>query len=239
MAHFESPFKRDPAERPVTKAMLLAAGRGERMAAHTESLPKPLLNVAGKPLITRNLEALALAGIREIVVNVAYRGEMIRQALGDGSAYGVTIRYSDEGAQALETAGGIIHALPLLGTEPFVVVSADVVHDVDVAALGLSPGRLGQLVLVPNPPHHPRGDFGLTVRAALTLAPPRLTFAGIGLLDPSLFVGVAPGPRPLRDILRPAIARGELTGYQHRGLWIDVGTPARLRVAAELLARLR
>ena len=234
MAHFAGPFKQADG---VTKAMILAAGRGERMGRLTATMPKPLLTVAGQTLIGRQLRSLAAAGIRDVVVNLAYRGEQLRQALGDGSRYGVAIQYSDEGPQALETAGGIVHALPLLGTEPFLLVSADVVHDFAFSDLTNTAGDLGRLVLVRNPTHHPRGDFGLTGVGRLSLTPPRLTFAGLALLHPALFAGLAPGIRPLREVLRPAIAEGALSGQYHGGLWMDVGTPARLKAAGALLER--
>jgi MurNAc alpha-1-phosphate uridylyltransferase len=218
--------------------MILAAGRGERMGSLTTHTPKPLLEVAGETLIGRQLRALADAGLHEVVINLAYRGEMIRQALGDGGQWGVNIRYSDEGPEPLETAGGIIHALPLLGTEPFVLVSSDVVHDLDLNVLRSSEGTLGCLVMVPNPSHHPDGDFGLNDHGRITHVPPRLTFSGMAVLDPALFEGFEPGVRPLREILRPAIARNELAGIFHGGLWMDVGTPHRLQAATATLSRL-
>ncbi len=235
MAHFAGPFKQADG---VTKAMILAAGRGERMGRLTATTPKPLLRVAGQTLIGRQLRSLAAAGIRDVVVNLAYRGEQLRQALGDGSRYGVAIQFSDEGPQALETAGGVIQALPLLGSEPFLLVSADVVHDFAFHDIANTAGDLGRLVLVRNPTHHPRGDFGLTAQGRLSLTPPRLTFAGLALLHPTLFAGLAPGVRPLREVLRPAIKKGALSGQYHAGLWMDVGTPARLKAAGALLKRL-
>ena len=222
----------------MTKAMVLAAGRGERMGRLTDGTPKPLLQVGGESLIGHQLRALAAAGIRDVVVNTAYRGAQLRDVLGDGGRYGVAIQYSDEGTSALETAGGIIQALPLLGPEPFLMVSADVVHDFDFRTLGSPAGRLGRLVMVRNPAHHPLGDFGLDAVGRLTAAPPRLTFAGIAVFDPTLFAGFQPGVRPLREVLRPAIARGELAGQYHGGIWMDVGTPARLNAADALLARM-
>jgi len=217
--------------------MILAAGRGERMGSLTADKPKPLLEVAGEPLIVRHLRTLAAAGIREIIINLAYRGAMLRQTLGNGALWGVTIEYSDEGSQALETAGGIIQALPLLGRDPFLLVSSDVVHDFDLASLGSTQASMGSLVMVPNPPHHPEGDFGLTPEGRLTQTRPRLTFAGLALLDPGLFTGFPPGRRPLREVLTPAIAADRLSGVFHDGLWVDVGTPSRLRVAAAQLER--
>ena len=222
----------------MKKAMLLAAGRGERMGPLTDATPKPLLEVGGETLISRHLAALATAGYRDVVVNVAYRGEMVRQALGDGSRWGVHIQYSDEGPQALETAGGIIKALPLLGPQPFLLVSSDVVHDFNLTELRPVAGSLGRLVMVPNPPHHPRGDFGLDRDGRLVAVPPRLTFSGLAVLDPGLFAGFPPGIRPLREVLQPAIAKGDLAGQYFSGLWMDVGTPARLAAASAMLERL-
>jgi MurNAc alpha-1-phosphate uridylyltransferase len=205
------------------------------MGILTADKPKPLLEVAGEPLIDRQLRVLAAAGVREVVVNVAYRGAMLRQALGDGGRWGVQIRYSDEGSRALETAGGIIQARHLLGPDPFLLVSCDVIHDFDLTGLGTTEAALGCLVMVPNPSHHPDGDFGLTAAGRLTTTPPRLTFAGLAVLDPALFDGLPPGRRPLREVLKPAIAADRLSGVFHDGLWVDVGTPSRLRLAEELL----
>ena len=299
-------------------AMLLAAGRGERMGPLTADLPKPLLSLGPETLIERHLRRLADAGFREIVINLSYRGGQIRSAIGETTPWGQTVAYSEEGEPPLETAGGIVHALPLLGDGPFLVVSTDVVTDHDFLALrtlgadfGCAAGRVaetvadrapnpvadcvadrasdpvadrvadrasdpvadraagefppdrkpgagvsGHLVLVPNPPHHPHGDFALTSDGRLQMperkggaregmahapessrqtpggspdtAPPRYTFSGIAVLRTSLFQGLAPGIRPLRDVLRPAVRRGELSGEVYDGLWRDVGTPERL-----------
>lgn len=276
------------------KAMLLAAGRGVRMGPLTSQLPKPLLSLGAENLIGRHLRMLAAAGFGEIVINLSYRGEQIRSAIGGTTPWGQTVAYSEEGEPPLETAGGIVHALPLLGDGPFVVVSTDVVTDYDFRALkaagaelergagferGVEPERganperaadlertaqpFGHLVLVPNPPHHPHGDFGLTPEGRLrtpedgfqapeggTRAPgtglqpqegrpgsaaPRHTFSGIAVLHPALFRGLAPGIRPLRDVLRPAARRGALLGEVFEGLWRDVGTPERLADARALM----
>lgn len=222
--------------------MILAAGRGERMGPLTRNRPKPLLEVNGQTLIERHLGRLAAAGIRNVVVNLSYRGEQIRERLGDGSRCGLAIDYSDEGEPPLETAGGIVAALPLLGTEPFLLVNADVVTDFDFGRLfagrggrqGVGRGS-GCLVLVPNPAHNPNGDFGLDADSRLTSDPPRFTYAGIARLDPALFGGLAPGARPLKPVLDAAIAGKSLFGLGHEGLWFDVGTPARLRDAAAAL----
>ncbi len=224
------------------RAMILAAGRGERMRPLTDRCPKPLLDAGGEPLIVWHLRRLAAAGIREVVINHAHLGEMIEVRLGDGSAWGVSIRYSPEG-QALETAGGIANALPLLGDKPFLVVNGDVWCDFDLGrartiAAQLDAARLlAWCVLVPNPPHHPEGDFGLVDGRLIEQAPQRLTFSGIGIYRPALFHGIARGDRaPLGPLLRAAASVGRAGAERHDGLWIDVGTPARL---AELDARLR
>jgi MurNAc alpha-1-phosphate uridylyltransferase len=220
------------------RAMILAAGRGERMRPLTDSTPKPLLAAGGKPLIVWLIEALAVAGCRDIVINHAHLGARIEAALGDGSVWGVRIAYSREG-EALETAGGIATALPLLGDAPFVAVNGDIHCDFDFARLAgaLPEDADAHLVLVDNPPHHPRGDFTLAHGRLGNGDAPRLTFAGIGVYRPRLFAGIAPRTRaPLAPLLRAAADRGALSGERHGGLWTDVGTPERL---AELDARLR
>ena len=218
-------------------AMILAAGRGERMGALTAAQPKPLLRLNGETLIARQLGRLAAAGCSDVVINLSYRGDQIRAAVGDGSRFGLKVRYSQEPATPLETAGGIIAALPLLGDAPFLLVNADVVSDFDFALLAAArrSGRdsvSGTLVLVPNPDHHPQGDYGLGPGGRLRMAEPRYTYSGIALLAPALFAGLAPGRRPLSQVFDPAIAAGRLGGLLHPGLWIDVGTPARLTAAA-------
>ncbi|MCY3730874.1 MAG: nucleotidyltransferase family protein [Rhodospirillaceae bacterium] len=217
---------------PAT-AMLLAAGRGERMGPLTERRPKPLLSVGGETLIERHLRRLADAGVEQVVINLSYRGDDVRAAVGGTSAWGQTIVYSDEGEPPLETAGGIIQALPLLGSAPFILVSADIVTDFDFRALaGL---RAGCLVLVPNPAHHPGGDFGLAPGGALTHRSPHLTYGGIALLDSTLFEGLPVGVRPLRPVFDAAIDQGLLRGIRFGGLWKDVGTPRRLAEARAAL----
>jgi MurNAc alpha-1-phosphate uridylyltransferase len=217
------------------KAMLLAAGRGERMAALTASQPKPLLEVGGVSLIERHIVRLAAAGIAAIVVNLSYRGTQIRERLGDGARYGVKIEYSEEGEPPLETAGGIVHALPLLGREPFVLVNSDVLTDFDFAAL-LAAEACNSLVLVPNPDHHPRGDFGIDAAARVSAEGMLLTYAGLANLDPELFADFPPGRRPLKPVLDAAIARGLLRAIRYDGLWLDVGTPQRLELARRAFA---
>jgi MurNAc alpha-1-phosphate uridylyltransferase len=193
----------------------------------TDHTPKPLLAVRGKPLIVHHLERLAGAGVREIVINLAWLGSQIRTALGDGREFGVSIRYSDEGPEALETGGGIFRALPLLGTEPFLVINADVFTDFEFAQLALvAPGQ-AQLVLVPNPPQHPAGDFGLE-GGYVTEVAPRWTYSGIGIFNTSLFDGCQAGRFPLKPLLQRAIAARALRGELYLGLWSDIGTPDRL-----------
>ncbi|CAB3957697.1 N-acetylmuramate alpha-1-phosphate uridylyltransferase MurU [Achromobacter insolitus] len=227
------------------RAMILAAGRGERMRPLTDRLPKPLLSVGGQPLIVWHLRRLAAAGIRDIVINHAWLGHEIERALGDGGAHGVRIRYSAE-ATALETAGGIAQALPLLGDAPFLVVNGDVWCDWDPAAAAGRARALRDggawLLLVDNPPQHPAGDFRLEADGTVhAQGEPRLTFAGIGVYHPSLFADVPRGAAaPLAPLLRQAMARNLVHGARHEGKWTDVGTPQRLAdLDAELDARPR
>jgi MurNAc alpha-1-phosphate uridylyltransferase len=214
------------------KALVLAAGRGERMRPLTDKLPKPLLPVAGRPLIAYHLEALKRAGIRDVVVNLAWLGQRLRTALGDGSRYGVRISYSDEGAEALETGGGIVNALPQLLPGPFLVVNGDTWTDFDFGHLTLDPdvdgSALARLVLVPNPAHHPEGDFGLDGDVVVERADDRATFSGIGIYRAELFQGAGPGKFPLAPLLKRAIATGKVRGELYRGEWWDVGSPDRL-----------
>ena len=216
------------------KAMVLAAGRGERMGALTADRPKPLLEIGGVPLIERHLQRLAACGIEHVVVNLSYRGTQIRERLGDGERLGLAIRYSDEGEPPLETAGGIVRALPLLGAEPFLLVNADVFTDFDFAELLADPRSA--LVLVPNPAHNARGDFGSDAAGLVCAAPPLSTYGGIAVLHPKLFAGLADGRRPLKPVLDEAIARRELRAVHYRGLWLDVGTPERLDAARRIVA---
>jgi MurNAc alpha-1-phosphate uridylyltransferase len=216
------------------KAMILAAGRGERMRPLTDVTPKPLLRAGGKPLVVHLIERLAAAGIDDIVINVCHLAAQIEAALGDGGEYGVRVRYSRE-PRALETAGGIAQALPLLGAAPFLAVNGDLYSDFDFARLAPAAARLAagpdlaHLVLVDNPRHHPHGDFHLAAARVGTGSGERLTFSGIGVYHPRLFAAVAPGSRGrLADVLREPIARGLVSGERHAGLWIDVGTPQRL-----------
>lgn len=214
------------------KAMILAAGRGERMRPLTEHTPKPLLRAGGKALIEHQLDSLATAGVSEVVINLAYLGEQIPAALGDGHAYGLRIVYSREGDIPLETGGGIQHALPLLGAEPFLVINGDVWTDYPLQCLcppGLSPMGLAHLVLVNNPPHHPQGDFALSGGSLHLDGDTCLTYSGIGVYRPELFAGVRPGAFPLAPLLREAMRAGQVSGEHYQGAWMDIGTPARLR----------
>ncbi len=244
-------------------AMLLAAGRGERMRPLTDHTPKPLLEVGGKPLIVWHIESLARAGITELVINHAHLGAQIEAALGDGSRFGAHIRYSPE-ARALETAGGIANALPLLDDAPFAVINSDIWCDYDFAHLAghaaelQASGDIAHLVLAGNPPHHPNGDFALNgsrliphpplaplARGESCSSPDKgrpggvevLTFSGIGIYQPSLFKDIPRGGRAaVAPLLRGQIALGKVSGEHHHGLWVDVGTPQRL---AELDMQLR
>jgi N-acetyl-alpha-D-muramate 1-phosphate uridylyltransferase len=216
--------------------MVLAAGRAERMRPLSDTTPKPLLLAGGRPLIGHVLERVARAGIRDVVVNLSWLGEQIRATLGTGAAYGVHISYSDEGPVPLETGGGILHALPLLGTEPFVVVNGDVYTDFDLATLDLDESADARIVLVSNAPHHPRGDFGLDGDTVVQRDCDRYTYSGIGLYRPEFFAGCRAGRFPLLPLLERAICAGRLRGELYRGTWLDAGTPQRL---ADLDARLR
>lgn len=234
---------------PPMKAMILAAGRGERMRPLTDNTPKPLLLVAGKPLIQWHIEALRRAGFTDIVINHAWHGRQIEDTLGNGAQLGVNIVYSAEGASGLETGGGIFRALPLLTKElltdevltgeasgaPFLVVNGDIVTDFDFSRLPRQITGLAHLVLVPNPEHHPQGDFALHNGKVKAEGEPRLTFSGIGVYSPQLFAQCTAGVFPLAPLLRQAMQRGQVSGEYHPGAWLDVGTPARLTEAESLL----
>ena len=212
------------------KAMILAAGRGERMRPLTDSTPKPLLEVGGKPLIVWHIEKLARAGFTELVINHAHLGGQIVAALGDGSRFGVSIRYSPE-IEALETAGGIANAMPLLGTDPFLVVNGDIFCDYDFSNL---PRELGEfsawLVLVDNPEHHPGGDFVLKQGKVLDEGECKLTFSGIGVYRPEMFAAIVCGAKArLAPLLREHMEAGRVGGEHHYGRWLDIGTPLRLQ----------
>ncbi|MBE0614523.1 MAG: nucleotidyltransferase family protein [Burkholderiales bacterium] len=212
------------------KAMILAAGRGVRMRPLTDTTPKSLLAVGGKPLIVWQLEKLAQAGFSEVVINHAHLGHMIEAALGDGSRFGILIRYSPE-REALETAGGIALALPLLGAGPFLVINADIYSDYDFSALARVDlrGRLAHLVLVDNPPQHPRGDFALETEQVREAGAQMLTFSGMGVYAPRLFGDIPHGAKlPLAPLLRKAMASNQVSGEHYHGNWHDIGTAERL-----------
>lgn len=211
------------------KAMILAAGKGERMRPLTDHTPKPLLHVGGKPLIAWHLEALANAGFKEVVINHAHLGQQIETALQDGSQWGLHIQYSPEQV-ALETAGGIANALPLLGDAPFLVVNGDVFTDIDLAALSLEKPNLANLVMVANPPQHAAGDFALSGDKLHAEGAEKLTFSGVGVYQPALFAGVVRGQAAkLAPLLKAAMAQGLVSGTHHSGEWHDIGTPERLQ----------
>jgi MurNAc alpha-1-phosphate uridylyltransferase len=212
------------------KAMILAAGRGERMRPLTDHTPKPLLPVEGKPIIEHTIEQLVNAGFTDIVINHAHLGEQIEATLGNGQRLGATICYSPEGEQALETAGGIINALPLLGDEVFLVVNGDIATDFDFASLRNITVDLAHLVLVPNPEHHPEGDFGINDTGLVDeQAAEPLTFSGIGLYSPKLFHDLPAGSRKLGPLLRQAMAKQRISGQKFSGFWLDIGTQERLQ----------
>jgi N-acetyl-alpha-D-muramate 1-phosphate uridylyltransferase len=220
------------------KAILLAAGRGERLRPLTDTRPKPLIEVGGRPLIAWHLAALARAGIREVVINLSWLGAQLRAALGDGAAFGVRIHYSEEGPVPLETGGGILRALPLLGPAPFVVVNADTWTDIDFGRLSLPSPAHALLVMVANPPQHPRGDFSLQDGRLGLGENERYTYSGVGLYRPELFHGCQDGRFPLLPLLTRAIEAQRLYGQLHSGAWSDVGTPARLAELRERLSAL-
>ena len=215
------------------KAMILAAGRGERLRPLTDHTPKPLLEVRGKALIVWHLEALARAGVHEVIINLAWLGARIRAALGTGERCGLTVHYSQEPPGALEAGGGIHQALPLLGAAPFIVVNGDTYTDFDFADLRIAARSLAHLVLVPNPLQHPRGDFSLLHDDVLDEGAARFTYSGIGLYRPEFFAACAPGRFPLLPLLRQASAARRLQGEVYRGRWEDVGTPERLAALNE------
>jgi N-acetyl-alpha-D-muramate 1-phosphate uridylyltransferase len=230
-------------------ALIFAAGRGERMRPLTDHTPKPLLDVGGKPLIAWHLEKLAALGVRDVVINTSHLAEQFPATLGDGATWGLRIHYSYEGPQPLETGGGMLHALPLLGGEAFIAVNGDIWTDYDFTRLPRNPSALAHLVMVDNPPQHPRGDFVLVDGLLRDAGGPRLTFAGIGVYQPALLrawrsvctaadAARDPPRFPLAPLLRHAMATGAASGEPHRSRWDDVGTPARLaqvRAAASIV----
>lgn len=224
------------------KAMILAAGRGERMRPLTDHTPKPLLKVGKEPLIGWHLRRLKQAGFSEVVINHAWLGQQIEDTLQDGSDYGLNIAYSAEGAQGLETAGGIATALPLLGEEPFLVINGDVLTDIDFEALKKEADKvdgehlLAHLCLVNNPEHNPQGDFGLQDGRVISHAATQHTFSGCGVYHPNLFQDTpAHQAAKLAPLLRSAMDNKQVSGSLHQGLWLDVGTVERLEQANQLM----
>jgi MurNAc alpha-1-phosphate uridylyltransferase len=218
------------------KAMILAAGKGERMRPLTLHTPKPLVRAAGVPLIEYHLRALVLAGFEDVVINHAWLGQQIEDHLGDGAAFGLNIRYSPEG-EPLETGGGVFQALPLLGEEPFLLVNGDIWTDYDFATLRQPHAGLAHLVMIDNPAHHPTGDFTLLngqLHADASAA--RLTYSGISVIDPKLFAGCKPGAFKLAGLLIAAMKQGQVSGEYFGGRWVDVGTYERLAQVEQLLA---
>ncbi len=216
------------------KAMILAAGRGERMRPLTDHTPKPLLIVRGKPIIVWHLENLAKAGFKQVVINHAHLGSQIEVALGDGANWNLQIQYSPE-LVALETAGGIANALPMLGNAPFLVVNGDIFTDIDFATINLAPNMLAHVVLVDNPPQHSQGDFAIENTLLKNTGEPMRTFSGVGVYHPSLFAPIKRGnAAKLAPLLRQAIAENKATAQYYQGMWHDIGTPERLQALNEL-----
>ncbi len=210
------------------RAMILAAGHGERMRPLTDHIPKPLLKVGNKPLIQHQIEALRRAEVSDIIINIARLGEQIEQYLGDGRQFGVTLTYSNEGQTPLETAGGIIKVLDFFQGQAFIVANSDIYTDFDYTKLAIAPDEDAHLVLVPNPKHHPDGDFVLQDGRITTEGEPRFTFSGIGVYNPGLFKDMAQGHQKLAPLLISAASRGRVSGQLFKGYWNDVGTPQRL-----------
>lgn len=217
------------------KAMLLAAGRGSRLKPWTDKMPKPLLPVAGKPLIVHHIERLAQAGFKEIIINLSYLGEQIEQLLNNGQQFGVTIQYTKENP-ALETGGGVYNALPLLGPDPFLVANADIYTDFPFANLPKQITTLGHIILVDNPTHNLKGDYHLTKDYKITHDPiHQFTFSGIGIYTPRLFNDCTPGIFRLPTVFEKAIKTQQLSGEIYRGIWCDVGTTERWNSLEEFL----
>ena len=217
--------------------MILAAGRGERMRPLTDRIPKPLLKVAGRPLIEYHIQALANAGFTELVINHSHLGKQIEKALGDGDRWNLEITYSPEPPGALDTGGGIFNALPLLGEGPFAVINGDTWTDLDFTQLTCPDNSLAHLILVDNPAHNPDGDFLLSDGRVTNEGPgTRLTFSGIGLYRAALFNGCQPGPFSLAPLLRTAMSQGKVSGEHYTGKWVDVGTPQRLKALDKVIS---
>jgi MurNAc alpha-1-phosphate uridylyltransferase len=219
----------------VRRAMILAAGRGERMRPLTLTTPKPLLAVAGKPLIEWHLEHLARAGITDVAINISWLGDRLRNAVGDGRRHGLSITWFDEGPEPLEAAGGIINALGFFANEPFVVVNGDIFTDYALPPVAPQGGCLAHLVLVPNPVERPRGDFAVECGELRVDGARRYTFGCIATYHPAFFAGLAPGRRTLRPLLDRALGAGRVTAELFQGRWVDVGTPERLAALDSML----
>lgn len=217
------------------RAMILAAGRGERLRPLTDSTPKPLLEVGGKPLIEHHLERLASAGFREVVINLCHLGDKIRETLGDGSNWGLNIYYSPEPAGALGTGGGIQQALPFLGESPFAIINGDVFTAYPLARLRVIKCDQAHLVLVPNPAHNPNGDFALEGGYVAADRQPRLTFSGISVYHPRFFESASPGNFSVVPMLQAAMDQQQVTGQLYKGVWHDIGTLERLEQLREQL----
>jgi len=217
------------------RAMILAAGRGERLRPLTDSIPKPLVEVGGKPLIEHHIQALAAAGFREIVINQGHLGDLLREAIGDGGRWNITIHWSDEQPEALETGGGIHQALPLLGSSPFLVVNGDIWTDYPFSRLRAIKCDWAHLVMIPNPPQHPAGDFSLHHARIRNEGENKLTFSGIAVYHPRLFKGCTPGKFSVVPLLRSAMENHLVTGEKYRGGWEDIGTLERLDSISNLL----
>ncbi len=209
-------------------AMILAAGRGERLRPLSDELPKALVEVRGQSLIERHLHSIRAAGVDTVVINLGWLGDKLVERLGSGARYGLRIIYSPEDEGRLETGGGIRRALPVLGDAPFLVINGDIYTDMQLPRAPLGPDTLGHLVLVPRPGHRERGDFDLVSGRVENAEEPTLTFSGIAIYRPAFFDGCAPGRFSLAPMLRQAADAGQLTGSEYRGVWHDVGTPERL-----------
>lgn len=221
------------------KCMLLAAGLGERLRPLTNDTPKPLIQIAGKPLIAHHLEKLKHAGIAEIIINISYQGKKIKKYLGNGQNFGVDISYSDEGDTPLETAGGIIHALPLLGDDPFLVINSDIWYEHTLSFANLSGDKQAHLVLINNPPHNQSGDFVYELGKAFNSGENFLTFSGIGIYRPELFKNLPKKRLALSPILRNAIENELVSAEYFTGIWFDIGTPERLKQADDYVTSLK
>lgn len=217
------------------RAMILAAGRGERLRPLTDQVPKPLVEAGGKPLIVHHLENLARAGFREVVVNTGHLGAQLPAALGSGDRWNLSLRYSEEPPEALETGGGIFQALPMLGPSPFAVISGDIWSDFHLARLRHVKCDHAHLVMVPNPAHHPEGDLALRGGRLRSTGEPRFTFSGIAVYHPRFFEGCEPGRWRITGLLRKTADEHLVTGEVHRGAWFDSGTPERLETLRNAL----